>query len=504
MRGIILLLILFWLSRLPGLEALPLHNDEGLHLSRAIEVWNLHPFWEIRDGKIINHWAIALFYPRNAPVFAGRIATVFVSMIGLAAGYALVRRRFGVTPAILACTLWIASPYLFFFERLAFSDAEAGALVVLALWAGWRLAQHGTIRRAVFAGFAFGLAALFKFTAAPFALGVALIVLLRARYPLQRRILLLVVVGVTVAATFVLPVGYLLLRGDDLFSIAFGWIGGGSGGQMGVGANLNMLAMQLTDFGVPIWSGLMVAGIVLLVAMRPRTGGLLALAVIVPLATVIVLGREVLPRHYVVALPALLLLGGTGLGVAIDGLPLILIEPLIRKEINPLLYRQRRALLAIVLAMLAVGFVAFALQSYTAPEHNRYPQAVWTEHFSQHSAGYGLREAMLALSQTIQPRSTTVIASMTADSCRRANFYAVEGMILTCADAPGLDAVKAALETQNIVYVLVEQVTGLRNIVSEAEALGAEAQQIAEYRRPGGESSQTVTLWRLERAEQTG
>jgi hypothetical protein len=484
----LLLLLVLWLSRLPALEALPLHNDEGLHLTRAVEVWNLHPFWEIRDGKIINHWAIALFYPQTAPVFAGRIATVFISMIGLAAGYALVRRRFGVLAATLACALWIASPYLFFFERLAFSDAEAGALVVLAFWASTRLAAYGTLRLAVFTGFAFGLAALFKFTAAPFALGVAVIVLLGARYPLHRRLLLLMVAGVTVTLMFAPPIGYLLLRGDELFSIALGWIGSGSGAQMGVAANLQMLAAQLTDYGVPLWSGGMLLGIVVLVVLRPRTGGVLLLAVGLPLAIIIVLGREVLPRHYVVAMPALLLLGGTGISVAI--------ERIFRGE------TMRQAGLAVGLALaavlLALGFVPLALTAYAAPERNPYPQAVWTQYFSQHSAGYGLREAVQSLPQTIQPPTAPVIASMTGDSCRRTNFYAVNGLSLTCADAPGLNALEAALAAQNVVYVLVEQFTGIADMPGEAARLGVTAEQVAQYTRPGADG-QSVTLWKLER-----
>ncbi|MBL8166041.1 MAG: hypothetical protein JNJ61_28915, partial [Anaerolineae bacterium] len=79
-------LLALWLTRAAALELLPLHNDEGLHLTRAVEVWNGHPFWVISDGKIINHWLIAAFYPQNAPAFAGRIATVFVALLGLAAG----------------------------------------------------------------------------------------------------------------------------------------------------------------------------------------------------------------------------------------------------------------------------------------------------------------------------------------------------------------------------------------------------------------------------------
>lgn len=483
MRTFALLLLILWLSRTPALESLPLHNDEGLHLTRAVEVWNLHPFWEIRDGKIINHWAIALFYPQNAPVFAGRIATIFVGLIGFATGYALVRRLFGATPALLAGALWITSPYLFFFDRLALSDAEAGALVVLALWASWRLAERGSIQRACVAGLALALATLFKFTAAPFAAAVALIVLLEARYSIRRRVLLLVIVGIGVAACFAVPVGYLLVRGDDLFSIALNWIGGGSGAQTGIGANLAMLAAQLTGFGIPIWSTAMVAGLILLAALRPRDGGILLLAVGVPLASIVVLGREVLPRHTVVALPALLLLGGAGIGLAV--------ERMIKVKM------RRQAASVIVAAALALGFVPVALTAYTSPNQLPVPDAIRTQYFSQHSSGYGLHEAVLALPQTIQPDDAPVIASMTGDSCRRANFYAVDGMALICADAPGLPEIQAALEDSTVVYAVVEYATGAR-FPQDAEALDADAELIATYPRPGADG-QPVTLWKLTR-----
>src|SRR6266481_5995099 len=82
-------LMILWATRIEALDQFPLYNDEGLHLTRAVQVWHLHPFWEINDGKIINHWLIAAFYPQNAPDFVGRIATVIVAVIGLAAGYTL-------------------------------------------------------------------------------------------------------------------------------------------------------------------------------------------------------------------------------------------------------------------------------------------------------------------------------------------------------------------------------------------------------------------------------
>src|SRR5260221_6861197 len=115
----LLLILFFCASRIAALSALPLHNDEGLHLTRAIQVWNGHPFYDIGDGKILGVWLIAAFYPQVSPVFVARIATVFVSALGLAAGIALARlaskRR---SAALLVGLLWLISPYLFFFERV--------------------------------------------------------------------------------------------------------------------------------------------------------------------------------------------------------------------------------------------------------------------------------------------------------------------------------------------------------------------------------------------------
>jgi hypothetical protein len=91
----VLLILLFWFSRLPSLTILPLHNDDGLHLTRAVAVWNLHPFREFRDGKVINHWPIKAFYPQHEPVFAGRIATVLMGTLGLAAALGLAGRLGG-------------------------------------------------------------------------------------------------------------------------------------------------------------------------------------------------------------------------------------------------------------------------------------------------------------------------------------------------------------------------------------------------------------------------
>lgn len=485
-RTLVILLLILWGTRIAALEALPLHNDEGLHLTRAIEVWNLHPFWEIRDGKIINHWLIGLFYPQNAPVFVGRIATIFVSLLGLAAGYALALRWFGYYAALLAGVLWIGSTYLFFYERLAFSDAEAGALVVVALWASLRLAHRGRIRDALFTGMALALATLFKFTAAPFAVSVALIVLLLGQYSIRRRVGLLVIVGVVVAACFAAPVAYLLQRGDDLFSIALGWVGVGNGGAASsFGVNIARLTDIYLGF-TNIFTMLVVpAGLALFVLSFKVRAWILLAAVGLPLWAILFFGREVMPRHYVVALPALLVLGGAGLGTAA----------------NMLRPSARRLLAVVVIVVMASATVFYFSEAYNNPPAMRLPLAIRAEHYTDHSAGYGLREAVQEFPNTIFPADAPIVGSMFPDGCRRANFYAVDDMTMICTDAPGIAQMQSLLAEQEVIYVLTDTspFIGASMLAVEGQ-LSVEATRVAAYPRPG-ESSLTasVVLWRVER-----
>lgn len=478
-----LVILILWATRLTALEALPLHNDEGLHLTRAVEVWRGHPFWAISDGKIINHWLMAAFYPLNVPVFVGRVATMLVGMIGLAAGLALARRVSGQTGMLLAGALWVSSPYLFFYERLAFSDAEAGALVVVAVWLAARLAGSGSWWNAVLTGLALAAAMLMKFTAAPFALGVALVVLAAGRYPIRQRVVYLLVIAGVIAACFAVPLGYLLLRGDDVFSIAFGWIGGSSGqGGLALAGNGQRLWAQLTGFGAISWALLLVFGLALL-AVR-RKGIVLFAAWTLPLLVMMIFGREVLSRHYVAALPLALTLAGVGLGFGVQRFK-----------------RPSSRQLAVYAALVALllGFVPFALTAYANPAALPLPAEVRYEHVTSHSSGYGLREAVQDLPTTLVRPDLPVIASMFPDSCRRANFYAVAGRTLICTDAPGLPEIERALAERGAAYVLADNAP---LIGIDVHTLDAQTTRVTAYPRPGeNRDDASVVLWLVEKQD---
>jgi hypothetical protein len=479
------LLLLLWLTRIIALDSFPFHVDEGIHTRWAVEVWHGHPFWYISDAKIIAHWPIAVFYPQHAPTFVARVPTVMIGLIGLAAGYSLVLRLFVRAAAFLAGVLWITSPYLFFYERLALMDAEIGGLGVLALWASVVLARRGTIRNAVLAGVTLALAILFKLTAVAFVPMAALIPLVSARYGVGRRLRLGVVAAIACAACFIVPVGYMLLKAENFFDVPRQFIstgGSGAGGSLvdQFVANIEKLWLQLVGFGQPVWVIALLVGLLLLAALGGRWGRLLLVAAGLALAVILILGKTVFPRYYVALLPTALVLAGAGLGVALNRLS----QP-----------RLRWSLVCLASAALAVGVLPFMLATYSAPADLTLSDAMREQYYTGPSAGFGLREAARALPDVLAGRDIPVIASMRPDTCIQANYYARDGFMLTCTDAPGIEAINAALAEYGEVYVLTDHAPLIGVDVS---TLDATATRIADYPRPG-ETTSSVTLWLLEK-----
>jgi len=197
----------------------------------------------------------------------------------------------------------------------------------------------------------------------------------------------------------------------------------------------------------------------------------------------LVLGREMMPRHYVAGLPVLLVLGGAGIGLALE------------RAAAP----ARRLLTLIAAGSLVLIAMLTARTASLDPVQLTLPAAVHAEHLSEHSSGYGLREAMRALDEL--PSDIPIIGSMFPDGCRRANFYAPAGRALICTDAPGLAAVERALNERGMVYVLTDTapLIGL-DVMATAAQLNAVTMRAAAYPRPGeSEMNSSVVLWLLER-----
>ncbi|MEP7289728.1 MAG: hypothetical protein ABI947_28590 [Chloroflexota bacterium] len=468
-----LLMLLFVASRAAALTALPLHNDEGLHLTRAIEVWNLHPFYAIEDGKIINVWLMALFYPQVSPVFAGRIATVFVGLIGLAAGITLARlasrRRAG---GLLAGLFWIASPYLFFFERMALADIEAGAIAVLltvALLPGLRLR-----RSVLIAGIALGTAILFKVSAAPF-FGVPLLAMLLARDLTWRQRISRLVMIYAIALILFAPAALYSATRNGFFSIARGWIGGPalSIGERTAQNTATFLDTTLTVNG--LWA-VTLLGIPLSV-LAGRRGIFVLGSVLGPLLVMVVLGTEVLDRHFGTVMPLLAVTAAVGWTQLAMRLPVLNIQ-------------WRRLAVVGALLMLVWAWVFAWRTAYIDPAAFPLTAPMQAQYITEHPSGYGLREAVEALPQTVGAHN--VIASMSPDGCKRARYYLTPGPSLDCVGmAQGQAQIEQALQSQGVAYVLAEDVpVGL-----DPSTVKASWTQLAIYPRPGNITS--VTVWQV-------
>ena len=500
---LIALVMIYVATRVYALCLMPLYFDEEVHLTRAIEVWHGHPFWDISDGRIINQWAIAAFYPQNAPVFAARIATVLVALPGFAAGYAVARRWFGRTAGLLAAGVWITCPYLFFYERTAMIDAEAGALAVVAIWASLRLIQTGRRQDALLTGLALAIAMLFKFTAVPFVGSVGLIVLFLGKVPWRQRLENFALIGLVILTCFTVPLLYAATHQG--FSVVFGWLAGSGGRGLTWAWNLETLWAQVVDYGTVIWSLFFGVGLLGIIVGHPpasfRSRGLrgrrdiylLLSASALPLAVILVLVAFVMPRHFVVGVPILLTLAGGGLGILIDQVP----------RAAPRFGWLVPALTSVATILLVLGIIPFARLAYTSPGALPLPPLERGQYLTGYSAGFGLREAVLDFPRTVGPVGTPIVASMYPDGCRLANFYDTWGYHMRCVDAPGLEVIQSTLAAQPVngtVYVLAEaQPIGL-NPAWMMALPQVKVTRVTGYARPG-ETADTasVVLWQIEK-----
>lgn len=133
--ALLLLCILFLTTRLPGLQALPLFNDEAVYLFRA-QHFPAEFLSTVHDGKLIHELMLAaLAHLPLDPLVSGRLLSVacgWLTVIGLwLSGRMVADQRAG----ILAGLLYICSPLAIVHDLLAIPDAmlTSVASFVLAL-----------------------------------------------------------------------------------------------------------------------------------------------------------------------------------------------------------------------------------------------------------------------------------------------------------------------------------------------------------------------------------
>src|SRR3989344_6122803 len=133
-----LLIILFFLIRLPNLTLLPIFTDETNYLDwgwRAIHAPN-HLWYSLYDAKPpLVMWFFGLSQSLiSDPLLAGRLISVFFGLATLLGLYSLGRKLFSPSVAILAPIFYLLSPLFHLYDRQALMESALAAVFVWLIY----------------------------------------------------------------------------------------------------------------------------------------------------------------------------------------------------------------------------------------------------------------------------------------------------------------------------------------------------------------------------------
>jgi 4-amino-4-deoxy-L-arabinose transferase-like glycosyltransferase len=170
MRDILIiagLILAYWLTRLFRLDHFPIFSDEGIYIHWAKTAWHdaTWRFISLTDGRQpLQTWATIPFlklFPDNA-LIGGRLFAVSAGFIGMLGMMVLTAYLYGRRAAYFAGLLMVATPYFFFYDRLALADSAVTAGTIWMLFLAFLLARTRRMDVALAFGIVTGMTLLTK------------------------------------------------------------------------------------------------------------------------------------------------------------------------------------------------------------------------------------------------------------------------------------------------------------------------------------------------------
>ena len=160
------LIIVFGLTRLVSLTILPVFVDEAIYVRWSQVLWNdpANRFIPLTDGKqpLFMWLAAPLTQIFTDPLFASRLISVIAGFFGMAGmfliGRELADKRFG----FFASLLYVLTPFIIFYDRLAVPDGLLSSFGVWALYLSILLVRRLRLDVALILGAIIGFATLTK------------------------------------------------------------------------------------------------------------------------------------------------------------------------------------------------------------------------------------------------------------------------------------------------------------------------------------------------------
>ncbi|MDO9028477.1 MAG: glycosyltransferase family 39 protein [Candidatus Roizmanbacteria bacterium] len=164
---IVLLISLYFLTRLINLDKFPIFSDEGIYIRWAKVAWHdaSWRFISLTDGKQpLQTWGTIPFlklFPDNA-LLAGRLFAVATGFAAITGIFSILFFLFGKTSALIGSFLYIITPFFLFFDRIALIDSGVNAGFIWILFLTTVLAKNRKLETALILGFIGGFFLLAK------------------------------------------------------------------------------------------------------------------------------------------------------------------------------------------------------------------------------------------------------------------------------------------------------------------------------------------------------
>jgi len=383
---LLILLVVGLITRLINITLLPIFTDESIYIYWAKVVQSTYSQWfiSLTDGKPpLLIWMIGGFLqilPDSMYLLAGRLPSVIAGVLSIVAIYKLSEILFRSQKiAILTGILYIISPFILMYDRLALFDSLLSSMLLWSTYFAVRTYKTLKWTDAVLWGIFLGLALLSKPTALVFwvLLPICIGILAWKNNLIKnwRRLISLIAIALILSqiiqaiqrlssvyfrmaeknAQFQLPIGELI---SDPFQL--------------LQSNLIGLFSWFISYNtVPIFLlGLFAFGFILL--KKPREGLVLFILWLIPIIGLAVIGREIFPRYILFVMPYFI--------IPISYFIIWLWE------------RDKITKIISVIIMLGVVYflLPFSYRIIFSPEIAPLPRADYRQLVGDHTSGYGL------------------------------------------------------------------------------------------------------------------
>jgi len=154
------LVVAYFASRLFHLTLLPIYVDESVHIAWALKMVKTGHLIGITDaGKFVPIWMMSLFVPLASDLlWTERLVSVGIGVFGLVGCYLLGRRLFGRQVGLVAAGLYLITPFIFFYDRMAMVDGLLTVLAIYAAFFGFELVRSKRVGHGIGLGLVLALA----------------------------------------------------------------------------------------------------------------------------------------------------------------------------------------------------------------------------------------------------------------------------------------------------------------------------------------------------------